>query len=163
MEWQALYRWIGSNADTILWWQMSIRAAIIFFYALLLVRMGSKRIFGKSSSFDIVLSVILGSILSRTLTANASFFPTLAAGATLVMLHLVIAYTSLWSRRFGHLVKGKEAPLIEEGEINWPALRRHAITLHDLEEAARSQGKVMTLGRVQYAYLERSGDISIIT
>ena len=152
---------VGASADTILWWQMSVRAILIFFAALLLVRFGGKRAFGKNTSFDIVLSVILGSNMSRALTANAPFLPTLAASAAIVILHMILAKTSFYSRLVGHLIKGNEDRLVESGAIRWPAMRKNNLTEHDLMEALRSAG-VDQLAAVRAAYIERSGQISVI-
>jgi len=159
---EAIYGLIGSDADTIVWWQMSNRAILIFLVALTLVRFGGKRIFGKRTSFDIVLGVILGSILSRALTANARFFPTIAAAATLVLLHMLFAAIAFRIRRFGHLIKGKEIQLVEEGEIRWDAMKKGRITRHDLTEALRISGSTPNYKGVKSAYLERSWDISVI-
>ena len=157
-----IYFFIGSEPHTITWWQMCCRAVLIFSYALILVRFGSQRIFGKNTSFDIVLSVILGSILSRALTANASFFPTLAASAILILLHFVLTYLSLWSRTLGHIIKGKEIVLVQDGRILNAAMRRAGITRHDLREAMRIKARMTDVSRIQEATLERSGDISFI-
>jgi uncharacterized membrane protein YcaP (DUF421 family) len=154
---------IGSDAETILWWQMSIRAVFIFISALVLIRLGPTRIFGKNTSFDIVLGVILGSILSRALTANARFFPTLAAAATLVLLHALLAKISFWKRAIGHTIKGVEVKLVEDGEILWEGMKKTSTTRHDLLEALRTKGTEPDVSKVKAAYLERSGKISVIT
>ena len=154
---------IGSDADTIVWWQMVCRGVLVFFYTLLLVRFGGRRIFGKNTSFDIVLGVILGSIMSRALTGNARFFPTLAAGTALVLLHWLLAELSHHSKRLGHLIKGTEVLLVEEGHIQKDALRKTNLTEHDLMESLRSNGGTMNLEDVKAAYLERSGNVSVIS
>lgn len=66
---------IGPDSNAINWWQMCIRGVLIFCIALLLVRVGDRRIFNKNAAFDIVLSIILGSVLSRAITGNAPFVP----------------------------------------------------------------------------------------
>ena len=58
---------IGQDTPHIAWWQMSIRAAIIFVYAILLYRVAPRRSFSNLSAQDIVLTVILGSSVSRAL------------------------------------------------------------------------------------------------
>jgi uncharacterized membrane protein YcaP (DUF421 family) len=141
---------------------MSLRAVLIFFYGLLLVRFAGKRVFGKNTSFDIVLGVILGSILSRALTGNAPFIPALIAATVLVLLHKLIAAVAFRSPGFGHVVKGTEDPLIENGKILWRQMKKNSFTEHDLKEALRSSGGVVDLSGVKAAYLERSGDISVI-
>lgn len=159
---EALHKLIGSDADTILWWQMVLRSVLIFFYTLLLVRFGGRRIFGKKTSFDIVLGVILGSIMSRALTANAQFVPTLAAATALVFLHGILATIAQHSKTFGHLIKGTEVLIIKEGKIQETALRSVNLTEHDLLESLRISGSTADVESVKAAYLERSGDVSVI-
>jgi uncharacterized membrane protein YcaP (DUF421 family) len=154
--------WIGTNEDSILWWQMVCRSILIFFFALMLIRIAGIRVFGKSTGFDIVLSIILGSILSRALTANSPFLPTLAAATALVFLHRVLSILSFKSKRIGQMIKGKETVLVENGRFLEKAMRSTAITRHDLEEALRIRKGTTDPGKVDKAFLERSGDISII-
>src|SRR3954454_16935665 len=80
----------GSGSD-LAWYQECARAAVIFVYGLALVRIAGRRIFGKWSALDIVVSIIIGSNLSRTLTGNAQLWGTLAATTLLVALHWVLA------------------------------------------------------------------------
>ena len=159
-EW--LHFLIGSNPETILWWQMVVRAIFIFFVALILVRFGGKRIFGKNTSFDIVLGVILGSILSRALTANAKFVPTICAATALVLLHMLLAKISFYSRIVGFIIKGSEDKLIDSGEIMWRAMAKNSLTKNDLMEALRVGGGTDQSDKVRAAFIERSGQVSVI-
>ncbi len=154
--------YIGSDPRTILWWQMCIRGILIFFWALLMVRIGGKRIFGKFTGFDIVLSVILGSILSRALTGNARFIPTIAAASTITLLHIVLANISFYTKVLGHIIKGNETLLIKDGEILWENMRKANVTEHDLREELRLNASRETFEGIKSAYLERSGSISFI-
>ena len=61
----------------ITWWQECARAALIFCYGLLLVRLAGRRIFATWSALDIVVAIVTGSTLSRALTGNAPLFGTL--------------------------------------------------------------------------------------
>lgn len=153
---------VGSGPETITWWQMVVRATVIFLFLLLLVRFGGKRIFGQNTSFDIVLGVLLGSTLSRALTANAPFVPTLAASAALVVLHGSLARFSLRSPRVARLAKGKEDLLIEDGRILEENLHRTGLTEHDLMEGIRLAGSTEAVSEVKRAYLERNGNISVV-
>lgn len=142
---------------------MSIRAVIVFIVALVIVRIGNHRIFGKNTAFDIVLGIIYGSVLSRAITGNSPFFPTIVAALMLILLHRILAVIAFrTSFGFGNWIKGKPSVLIEDGEIKWDALRKNSITENDLKEAVRKSGCEADLGKISTAYLERSGDISII-
>lgn len=157
-----LHQVFGRDGDQILWWQMSARAAFFFLWGLLLVRLGGQRIFGKITAFDIVVAVILGSILSRAITGNAAFVPSIAASATLVLLHWLTTRIAWHWRGFGHLVKGKPVCLVEDGRPDEKRMRATGITRHDLEEAMRRKG-IESLEQVKAATLERDGEITVIS
>jgi uncharacterized membrane protein YcaP (DUF421 family) len=158
---EILYDLIGKNQSSIEWWQMAIRAFIVFVLTLAMVRMGATRIFGRNSAFDIVLGIVLGSVLSRAITANSPFFPTIIAAIVLILLHILFARISMASHKFGWIVKGKQNPLVINGEIQPDQMKKCKITENDLLESLRIKGKD-DLQTVRDAFLERSGEISII-
>ena len=142
---------------------MSFRAVGVFFAALAIMRIGSHRVFGKNTAFDIVLGIIYGSILSRAITGNSPFWPTLAAALTLVMLHKLLAMLAFNSKSgFGNLIKGKPQELVKDGEVQWDVMRDNSVTENDLKEALRNSGHKPDIESIQSACLERNGDISII-
>ena len=159
---EALRELIGLGVDGLNSGQMAVRALVIYLTAILLVRIGQKRFMGKNTAFDVILGIILGSVLSRAITGNAPFVPTVAAGAMLVALHWLFSVASFYWRPFGTLVKGQEKLLIKDGEIQWDNMRRSHIGKHDLEMAIRNTGKVARFEDVAEAHFERSGDISVI-
>ncbi|MFO7652389.1 MAG: DUF421 domain-containing protein [Candidatus Krumholzibacteriia bacterium] len=149
------------SEESISWYQMCLRAVASFCFALILVRAGGTRAFGKNTSFDIVLGVILGSVISRAVTGNSPMIPTFAAAIMLVLLHL--AFTSLafrWSR-FGAAIKGSETRLVAGGEYIPDAMRRTGMTPRDIAEGLRESGHG-DLAEVEAVYLERSGNLSVI-
>ncbi len=52
-------------------WQECARAILIFLYGLVLLRLSGRRTFAQWSALDVVLSIIIGSSLSRALTGSA--------------------------------------------------------------------------------------------
>lgn len=147
--------------ENIAWWQMSLRAGTMFLWGLLLVRLGGQRMFGKLANFDIVLTVVLGSIIGRTITGGAPLLPSMAATGVLVALHWGTTQLSCRWPRLGRVIKGGPLCLVKEGRLQAQAMRRHGITREDLEEACR-EDNVPSLDQVADAYLERSGQISVI-
>lgn len=161
MEFELLYDIIGKNQSTMEWWQMANRTIIVFLLTLMMVRMGATRIFGRNSAFDIVLGIILGSVLSRAITGNSPFIPTIIAAVILILLHIIFAHLSLKRRWIGWLVKGRENELVRDGKMQTKQMIKCQITENDLLESLRIKGK-NDLNLVKHAYLERSGEISII-
>ncbi|HEY8617243.1 DUF421 domain-containing protein [Phenylobacterium sp.] len=160
MDLADLHLLLGRQGD-ISWWQMSIRAVVIFLYGLALLRIASKRVFGKWSAIDIVLSVIIGSNLSRALTGSSPFLETLVATAVLVGVHGALVWAAARAHWLGPLLKGSPCQIGRDGRFDPAELRRHGIGPHDVEEALREAGMTGP-EKVQEAWIERNGDISII-
>ena len=141
---------------------MCIRGFLIFVLAIILVRLGDRRIFSKNAAFDIVLGIVLGSILSRAITGNSPFIPTSITCIVLVALHWLFAFISQKYHPFGTLIKGKHLLLIKDGKIQEENMKKQNFTTHDLNEVLRLNGKLTKVEEVQEAYLERSGNVSVI-
>lgn len=142
--------------------QMSSRAFVVFFVALIFIRIAGMRTFGKQSAVDIIISMMLGAILSRGIVGASPFLPTLAASALIVVLHRVLALIAVYSEFFGKLVKGEQRILYEQGRINWKNMRRSSISLNDLLESVRLETNKNSLEDVKEAHIESNGKISVI-
>jgi uncharacterized membrane protein YcaP (DUF421 family) len=160
MDW--FHTLVGQSSSTIEWWQMTIRAVLLFGFAVVLVRLGGNRIFGKHTVLDIVLGVVLGSNISRALTGNAPFVPSMIATAVLVAIHAGLAHLAIRSDAVGKAVKGTSRQLVDNGEFLDDELRKAGVTEEDFVEVMREAGDEPDLNRIRDAYLERSGAISII-
>jgi uncharacterized membrane protein YcaP (DUF421 family) len=153
---------VGIGEDDLDLVQMVVRAFVIYVTAIVLVKLGEKRFMGRSTAFDMILGIILGSVLSRAITGNAPFLDTIGAGTALVALHWAFSVASFHHDWFGKLVKGRERNLVIDGEIDWEGMRKSHISRRDLESAMYSSGRVTELADVKVARFERSGEISII-
>jgi uncharacterized membrane protein YcaP (DUF421 family) len=141
---------------------MAIRAIIVYIVAVLFVRIGRRRFLARPSSFDLVLALMLGSVVSRAITGNAPFLPTLGAGLVLIGLHYVFSLITFYSSLFGGWIKGHPVILIRDGEIQWPEMRRSHLTERDLLSAIRRNAQLMSPRQAKLAILERNGEISVI-
>ena len=87
---------LGLNAQQLNFWQMGLRAATIYVAALIMIRMvGDRRFIGKHAAFDVVLSIIFGSTLSRAINGTSAFFETIFASFILSSNALVILGNSV--------------------------------------------------------------------
>lgn len=163
MEWLSIDRALGlhEQTETLSSEQMALRAVIVYGALLLIVRLGHKRFVGRSTAFDMVLAVLLGSVASRAVSGTAPFLPTLVASAVLVAIHRLVAAAAFRSHGFGLVVKGKPHELVRDGRVIDEQMRKTATTVHDLDEALRQEG-VADVAQVASARLERSGSISVV-
>ena len=158
----ALSGLFGLDPDHVNFWQMALRAAFIYITSLIIVRFGDKRFLGKSTAFDMILGIIIGSVFSRAINGSAPLFVTISAGITLVGLHWLFALISLYNKKFGKLVKGSVSKIIDRFTPDPQKMKRGHVTEDDLEEQLRLGVKQTTLEGIKEAYLERSGQISFI-
>ncbi len=145
----------------ITWWQECNRSVVVFFFGLALVRISGRRVFGKWSALDIVVSIIIGSSLSRAVTGSAALGGTMAASAAMMALHWVLAHVAAWSPRFARIVEGKSIELARDGRTDRDALLRDAITRNDLLESLRQSG-VADVESARRVVLEPSGKITAV-
>lgn len=152
----------GTGAEALSVGQMSARAAVVYIVALALVRTGHKRFMGRNTAFDVALAIIFGSVVSRAITGNAPFWPTLAAGLALVLVHWLFAALTYYLPATSPLIEGRPRVLVRDGAVQRDQAARGAINEHDLNSALRLHGRVTAVGDVELAHLERNGEISVI-
>lgn len=153
---------LGLEGDKLNAWHMTARGVVVFIAAIIMIRIGDKRFMGRNTALDVMLGFVFGSVISRAITGNAPFFPTLAASLVLVIMHWILSAIAFHSDWFGTFVKGDKRILVRGGEIQWDAMKKSHISRNDLEEAIRSSGNPPDITQIEKAYLERNGDISII-
>jgi len=144
--------------------QECARAVLIFFYGLIMLRLSGRRTFAHMSAIDMIISIIVGSNLSRAMTGGVPFWGTLVSVAVLVALHLVLAYAVAHSTKLARLVEGDVVLLSQGGAIRESARLRAKISMTDLEESLREHGLdgLAELGKTRKLVLEPSGKISVI-
>jgi uncharacterized membrane protein YcaP (DUF421 family) len=142
--------------------QMALRALAVFALTLLMIRVSGRRSLGQHSSFDVCITVLLGSVLSRAVVGASPFWPTIAAGFALVLLHRAIGMLSALLAGFDVLVNGRPRTLVLEGNIDQVAMRKGLVATADLLQALREESVPEDPARVKRMVLERNGRISIL-
>jgi uncharacterized membrane protein YcaP (DUF421 family) len=142
--------------------QALIRAAIVFAFTLILFRLAKKRFIGKSTPFDTVMSVVVGSVISRAVNGSATLFPTLAISALIAFLHGVISFFMSRSPWFGRLIEGVPRQVMKDGKIDKKVLDEEHLTVADILSSARIQSELESLDKVADSFLETNGKVSII-
>jgi uncharacterized membrane protein YcaP (DUF421 family) len=141
--------------------QVMGRAVVVYLAGLALIRLGKSRSIGRMTPLDVLLGFVLGSLLSRGITGHASISGTAASSAALVATHWILTWLACRSHWFGDLVKGRAHMIVEDGKPIVENMLHHHISIHDLEEYARSKG-LEDLSQVRRAYKERNGEVSVL-
>jgi uncharacterized membrane protein YcaP (DUF421 family) len=144
--------------------QECARAGLCFFYGLLMLRLSGRRTFAQMSAIDLVISIIIGSNLSRAMTGSIPFWQTLASVAVLVGLHLLLAHAVARSPGLARWVEGSPVVLARDGAILEEARLSSKISLADLDESLREKGidGLGEIAKTKKLVLEPSGKISVI-
>ena len=142
--------------------QMGFRAFTLYLIALLFIRASGIRTLGKKSSFDFVVSILLGAVLSRAVVGASPYWPTVAAGLVIVILHRLLAWLCLYFPKLGIAIKGEERLLYRNGAFLEENMKKSFLTEGDLMESVRLQTNKNSLEAIEAIYLERSGKISVI-
>ncbi|VXB32899.1 conserved membrane hypothetical protein [Burkholderia sp. 8Y] len=140
--------------------QECARAAIVFCWGLFLVRVAGRRIFGRWAALDIVVSIIVGSNLSRVITGSAPLVGTLVATGFMIAAHWVLAHLASRYRLWAFISEGSPITLFSEGEPCTKTLLRYGVSENDINEAL-SQNGIDHVRNVQKMTLEPSGKISV--
>jgi len=141
-------------------WQMSLRATAVFFLTLAMIRIAGRRSLGQHRSFDTCTIVLIGAILSRAVVGASPFWSTMAAGATIVLLHRLIAMASVRWQWFESLVSGDKRELVKDRRRDEEEMRKALITDRDLDEAVRKKSG-NEASPLERAVLERDGRITV--
>ena len=142
--------------------QMGCRAFVMFFIALILIRLAGMRTFGIKSAFDNCVIIMLGAVLSRAITGASAFFPTVAAAIVLVFIHKVLGMLSVKNKTLSHLIKGTPISLYKDGVLNSKNLQRSDISFGDIMEVVRTELNTNNLDEIEEIIMERTGKISIL-
>jgi uncharacterized membrane protein YcaP (DUF421 family) len=142
--------------------QMCCRAIVIYLIGLLYIRIAGKRAFGKVSTFDNIIAITLGAVLSRAIVGVSPFFSVVASCLLLVLLHRFVSWISMRNQKIGSIVKGEAETLFKDGKIREDTMRKNDISEHDLMEGIRIHLNVNRLDKVEEVVLERNGDFGVV-
>lgn len=149
----------GSDLNVL---QMSMRAIVTFFIALVLIRYTGMRVFGIKSAFDTCIIIMLGAVLARAIVGASPFIPTIVASTALVIIHKIIAHISVSNPIISHLVKGKPLSLYKDGILNDKNLRKCELSYGDVMEEVRLTTSQNSMDNIDEIFMERTGKISVI-
>lgn len=142
--------------------QMCCRTFVLFFITLIIIRVAGMRSFGKKSAFDSIIAIMLGAVLSRAAVGANPFFPIVASGFALGIIHRSLAWLCVKSDAIGKIIKGKPSCLYKDGKGNYHNMLVTGISHKDIMEEVHAQLNRNTLDGIDEIFMERSGKISII-
>jgi uncharacterized membrane protein YcaP (DUF421 family) len=102
-----------------------------------------------------------GVMLTPMVGDDRSIINALCTIMAIALTHFVFAWLKQVSPAFGRIIDGTPLVLLEKGKWHTETMAKTRIQDCDVMAVARDQG-MKTLDEIEYAVLERNGDISII-
>ena len=145
------------------WWEFVLRAVVIYFFLLVLLRLTGKRQVGQLAPFDFVLLLVLSNAVQNSMNGgDNSVTGGMILATTLVVTNSFVGWLAYRSKNVGALVEGRPVILVHNGKVDHDSLQQVHMTTHALEAALRQDGHGGP-ATVRFAVLENTGKISVIS
>jgi uncharacterized membrane protein YcaP (DUF421 family) len=140
-----------------------IRGAITYLFLMLVFRIAGKRTLSETSTFDLVLVLIISETTQQAMVDGDH---SMTNGAllilTLVGCDILLSLLKQWIPPLETALEGTPVILLREGKPLQDRMNRERVDEEEILEAARQQRGLERLDQVKYAVLERGGKINII-
>jgi uncharacterized membrane protein YcaP (DUF421 family) len=140
----------------------ALRAAGMYFLALLMIRVLGKRALGELGPFDFVVMTGVGhTVVSVALDKSIPYYEGIVILFTLAVLEYLMGFLALKSQRFSDLLTGRPVVLIDNGRIIKENLAREKFNIDDLLQELRKKG-ISDVDEVHKGILESCGGFTAI-
>ena len=139
-----------------------LRAAIVYFFLVVGLRLAGKRELAQLNPFDLVVLLTLSNTVQNAIIGDDNSITGGIVGATALLAINYLVVRAVRNRKgLQRLLEGRADVLVKDGHILKNHLDRELITREELTAAAHKQG-IASLKDVQYCVLEPTGTISFI-
>ena len=139
-----------------------VRAALMYFFILLITRIVGRRELSSLQPFDLVLLVVIGDLVQQGVTqSDYSFTGLMIAAATIAVLQTGVSWLGFRSDKVGLVLEGEPIVVVQDGKCIDANLRRERIEEAEVRESAREQG-IGALDEIAWGILETSGKLSFV-
>jgi uncharacterized membrane protein YcaP (DUF421 family) len=139
----------------------ALRATIVYFSMLGVVRLMGKRSIGALGAFDLLVALMLGEVVDEIIYGDVTLAQGLLVVVVIAGLHFANEWASYKSKFVARLTESEPTVLIKNGKIQKDALASERLSEDELRSQLRLQS-IDDLDEVQTARLEPSGHISAI-
>jgi uncharacterized membrane protein YcaP (DUF421 family) len=140
-----------------------LRAIMGYYFLVFMMRIAGRRPGKQLTPVDFILVFFSGGlILSATVGDDKSLMNAFAQIVAIAAAHYLLVILRSRSPAIGRIVDGTPLVLLERGRWNYQTMKDMLIQDADVMATARDQG-LLNLDQIDYAVLERNGQISIIT
>jgi uncharacterized membrane protein YcaP (DUF421 family) len=139
------------------------RALVVYVLLLALFRIAGKRTLAHTTTFDLVLLLIISEAISNGLTGtDYSLTNAALIVITLILADIALSLMKRQSPRLESLIDGLPLVLFRDGRPVTEHMARERVDMEDILAAARERQGIARVEDIGEAVLERSGEISVI-
>jgi uncharacterized membrane protein YcaP (DUF421 family) len=140
-----------------------IKGLAIYLFILLIFRFMGKKNLSETTTFDLVLLLIISETTSNALTGNDySLITCFLLVATIAGTDYILGWLKIRNNRIDKIIDGAPLILVDDGKLLPQRMSNANVDFADIMEAARMAHGLETLDQIKYAVLEKDGSISII-
>ena len=144
------------------WWEFVLRAVLVYFILLFMLRLSGKRTVGQFTPFDLLVVVLLGTAVQNSLIGeDYSLLGGLILAATLIACNWLVGFATARSKTFARIAEGSPVLLGRDGELFEAAMRRENLGRSDSEEALRENG-IADVADAALVTLEVDGALTVV-
>lgn len=142
------------------WWELVVRAALVFSVLLLMVRVSGRRTIGQFTPFDLLVVMLLSEAVSNSLTGGEdSLIGGLIVAATLIALNMGAAWLSAHNKTMADVLDGSPVLLGRNGKTFDEVLKKLRLSDTEVNEALHEAD--CKLEEMEYMFLEADGNITV--
>ena len=158
---RTLFALPSALVPTVNWWELIIRAVVIYVGLLVALRLFGKREVGQFTLYDLVFILLVANALQPAITG-----PDSSIGGGLILIVALVGTNYLVGMldnlpRFHRLFTPAPAVIVKDGKSLPDVMKREGVDPDEVEMAVREHGYT-DLKDVQMAVLEADGTISIV-
>ncbi|AEI42728.1 DUF421 domain-containing protein [Paenibacillus mucilaginosus] len=145
------------------WWHIGLRSLAAVAVLFTIARLLGKKQISQLSFFEYITGIVIGELAGFISTElEAHFIHGLTAMLVWFVVPLFLEHLTLKSKRLRDVLEGKGTVFIRHGRVLEENLRKERFSSDELMEELRAK-KVFRLADVEFAMLEASGELSILT
>ena len=143
-------------------WELVVRATVVYFVFILLIRVGGRREVGQVTIFDLAALVLAANALQPAITGPDATLPGgIIVVVTLFGLNRLVGWARFHTVLVGRFFAVGARVIGMNGAWLPDAIRKEEIDSDELEEALREHG-LENVSEVKLAEIEPDGSISIV-
>jgi uncharacterized membrane protein YcaP (DUF421 family) len=140
-----------------------IRGVAVYIFLLVIFRFAGKRTLSQTTTFDLVLLLIISETTQQAMVdGDHSVTNGFLLIITLVGMTILLSVLKERFPKLDLLLEGAPLVLVDKGRVLKERLEKSRVDEVEILTAARQTQGLKRMDQIEYAILERNGDISII-